>query len=71
MGKLKKLLEQFLNKPPEVRFEDVRYDSPRARVISFINITRFREFPPILLRKFITVAPGEPLRNINKIPQKL
>jgi predicted RNA binding protein YcfA (HicA-like mRNA interferase family) len=25
MGKLEKLVEQFLNKPPEVRFEDVRY----------------------------------------------
>jgi predicted RNA binding protein YcfA (HicA-like mRNA interferase family) len=25
MGKLKKLVEQFLNQPPEVRFEDVRY----------------------------------------------
>ncbi|HEY9666504.1 MAG TPA: type II toxin-antitoxin system HicA family toxin, partial [Coleofasciculaceae cyanobacterium] len=25
MGKLKKLIEQFLNQPPEVRFEDVRY----------------------------------------------
>ncbi len=25
MGKLKKLVEQFLNQPPEVRFEDVLY----------------------------------------------
>jgi predicted RNA binding protein YcfA (HicA-like mRNA interferase family) len=25
MGKLEKLVEQFLNQPPEVRFEDVRY----------------------------------------------
>ncbi len=25
MGKLKKLIEQFLNQPPEVSFEDVRY----------------------------------------------
>jgi predicted RNA binding protein YcfA (HicA-like mRNA interferase family) len=25
MGKLKKLIQQFLNHPPEVRFEDVRY----------------------------------------------
>jgi Predicted periplasmic or secreted lipoprotein len=25
MGKLRKLIEQFLNQPPEVRFEDVRY----------------------------------------------
>ncbi|MFB8790086.1 MAG: type II toxin-antitoxin system HicA family toxin [Potamolinea sp.] len=25
MGKLKKLIEQFLNQPPEVRFEDVYY----------------------------------------------
>jgi predicted RNA binding protein YcfA (HicA-like mRNA interferase family) len=25
MGKLEKLIQQFLNYPPEVRFEDVRY----------------------------------------------
>ena len=25
MGKLEKLIQQFLNSPPEVRFEDVRY----------------------------------------------
>jgi predicted RNA binding protein YcfA (HicA-like mRNA interferase family) len=25
MGKLDKLIQQFLNNPPEVRFEDVRY----------------------------------------------
>ena len=25
MGKLEKLIQQFLNNPPEVRFEDVRY----------------------------------------------
>jgi predicted RNA binding protein YcfA (HicA-like mRNA interferase family) len=25
MGKLEKLIQQFLNHPPEVRFEDVRY----------------------------------------------
>jgi hypothetical protein len=25
MGKLKKLIEQFLDQPPEVRFEDVYY----------------------------------------------
>jgi predicted RNA binding protein YcfA (HicA-like mRNA interferase family) len=25
MGKLDKLIQQFLNYPPEVRFEDVRY----------------------------------------------
>jgi len=25
MGKLEKLIEQFLKKPPEVRFDDVRY----------------------------------------------
>ncbi|MEH2196199.1 MAG: type II toxin-antitoxin system HicA family toxin [Nostoc sp.] len=25
MSKLKKLVEQFLKRPPEVRFEDVRY----------------------------------------------